>query len=88
MGSDQQLPADPVTSMTTSKIMALVLIALGIIAFVYQGISYQSQDRVVDLGPLHVTAERTHTLPLPPIAGAVALLGGIALLIFDRKKSA
>ncbi len=68
--------------------MALVLIALGIIALVYQGISYQSQDRVVDLGPLHVTAERTHTLPLPPIAGAVALLGGIALLIFDRKNTA
>ncbi len=74
--------------MNTSKIMALVLIALGIIALVYQGISYQSQDRVVDLGPLHVTAERTHTLPLPPIAGGVALLGGIALLIFDRKKTA
>ena len=74
--------------MTGSKIIALILIALGIIALVYQGISYQSQDRVVDLGPLHVTAERTHTLPLPPIAGAVALLGGIALLIFDRKKTA
>ena len=74
--------------MNTSKIMALVLIALGIMALVYQGISYQSRDRVVDLGPLHVTAERTHTLPLPPIAGAVALLGGIALLIFDRKKPA
>ena len=74
--------------MTASKIMALILIALGIIALVYQGISYQSQDRVVDLGPLHVTAERTHTLPLPPIAGAVALLGGVALLIFDRKKTA
>jgi hypothetical protein len=68
--------------------MALVLIAVGLIALVYQGISYQSQDRVVDLGPLHVTAERTHTLPLPPIAGAVALLGGVALLIFDRKKTA
>jgi len=74
--------------MTTSKIMALILIAVGIIALVYQGISYQSQDRVVDLGPLHVTAERTHTLPLPPIAGGVALLGGIALLIFDLKKTA
>jgi len=74
--------------MTTSKIMALILIAVGIIALVYQGISYQSQDRVVDLGPLHVTAERTHTLPLPPIAGGMALLGGIALLIFDLKKTA
>ena len=74
--------------MTAAKIMALILIALGIVALVYQGISYQSQDRVVDLGPLHVTTERTHTLPLPPIAGAVALLGGVALLIFDRKKTA
>jgi hypothetical protein len=73
--------------MTTSKIMALILIAVGIIALAYQGISYQSRDRVVDLGPLHVTAERTHTLPLPPIAGGVALLGGIALLIFERKKT-
>ncbi len=72
--------------MNASKIMAIALIALGIIAFAYQGISYQSQDRVVDLGPLHVTAEKTHTLPLPPIAGGMALLGGIALLIFDGKK--
>ncbi|HSR08429.1 MAG TPA: hypothetical protein VLM42_14850 [Bryobacteraceae bacterium] len=42
--------------MNASRIVALVLIALGIMALVYQGISYQSQDRVVDLGPLHVTA--------------------------------
>jgi hypothetical protein len=74
--------------MNTSKLLAIALIALGIIAFVYQGISYQSQDRVVDLGPLHVTAERTHSLPLPPIVGGLALLGGFALLIFDRKKTA
>jgi len=74
--------------MTTSKILGLILIAVGTIALVYQGISYQSQDRVVDLGPLHVSAERTHTLPLPPIVGGVALLGGIALLIFGRQKTA
>ena len=74
--------------MNTSKILAIALIILGIIAFAYQGISYRSQDKVVDLGPLHVTAEKTHTLPLPPIVGGMALLGGIALLIFDSKKTA
>ncbi len=68
--------------------MAITLIVIGIIAFGYQGIRYTSRDNVIDLGPLHVTAERTHTLPLPPIVGGVALLGGIALLIFDRKKTA
>jgi hypothetical protein len=74
--------------MNASKIIAIALIALGIIAFAYQGISYRSEDKVVDLGPLHVTAEKTHTLPLPPIVGGMALLGGIALLIFDSKKTA
>lgn len=68
--------------------MAIALIIVGIIAFAYQGISYRSRESVVDLGPLHVTAEKTHTLPLPPIAGAIALLGGIALLVFDSKKTA
>jgi len=74
--------------MNTSKIMAIALIVLGIIAFAYQGISYKSRESVVDLGPLHVTAEKTHTLPLPPIVGVIALLGGIALLVFDSKKTA
>ena len=73
--------------MNTTKMLAIVLIALGIIAFAYQGISYKSQENVVDLGPIHVTTEKSHTLPLPPIVGAVALLGGIALLVLDGKKS-
>ena len=68
-------------------VAAIVLIAVGIIAFAYQGISYTSRENVVDLGPLHVTAEKSHTLPLPPIVGAVTLLGGIALLLMDGKKS-
>jgi len=73
--------------MNASKIFAIALIAVGIIAFAYQGISYKSRESVVDLGPLHVTAEKTHTLPLPPIVGVIALLGGIALLVFDSKKT-
>jgi uncharacterized membrane protein YdcZ (DUF606 family) len=74
-------------TMNTTKVLAILLIALGIIAFAYQGISYKTQENVVDLGPIHVTAEKSHTLPLPPIAGVLALLGGIALLVVDSKKS-
>ena len=74
--------------MNTTKLLAiLLLLALGIIAFAYQGIGYKTQENVVDLGPIHVTTEKSHTLPLPPIVGALALLGGIALLIGDSKKS-
>ena len=73
--------------MNTSELLAIALIAIGIIAFAYQGISYTSRDNVVDLGPLHVTAERSHTLPLPPIVGAIALAGGLALLFMKGQKA-
>ena len=73
--------------MNTTKLLAIALIAIGIIAFAYQGISYTSRDNVVDLGPLHVTAERSHTLPLPPIVGAIALAGGLALLFMKGQKA-
>ncbi len=67
------------------KLSAIALIAIGIIAFAYQGISYTSRDNVVDVGPLHVTAERSHTLPLPPIVGAIALAGGLALFFMSGR---
>jgi len=73
--------------MNPTKLLAIALIAIGIIAFAYQGISYTSRDNVVDLGPLHVTAERSHTLPLPPIVGAIALAGGLALLFMKGQKA-
>ena len=73
--------------MNTTKLLAIALIAIGLIALAYQGISYTSRDKVVDLGPLHVTAERSHTLPLPPIVGAIALAGGLALLFMNGGKA-
>ena len=68
-------------------IIAIILITLGIIAFAYQGITYTTREKVVDLGPIQVTAERTKTLPLPPILGAIALVGGIVLLVLGSRKS-
>jgi hypothetical protein len=73
--------------MKTNTILAIILIALGIMAFAYQGITYTTNEKVIDIGPLQVTAEKTKTLPLPPIVGALALAGGIVLLVISRKKS-
>ena len=67
-------------------IIAIILIGLGIAVFAYQGISYTTREKVVDLGPLQVTAEKTKTFPLPPIVGAIALVGGIVLLVTGIKK--
>jgi hypothetical protein len=53
--------------------------AQGIAAFAYRGINYRTQHDVVDLGPIHVTAERSHTVTLPPIVGAIALIGAAVL---------
>jgi hypothetical protein len=72
--------------MRTNTIIAVILIALGIVAFAYQGITYTTKENVVDIGPLKVTTEKSRTFPLPPIVGAVALVGGIALLVMGGKK--
>lgn len=72
--------------MKTTVLLAVVLIAIGIVAFGYQGITYTTKENVVDVGPLKVTTEKTNTLPLPPIVGAIALVGGIVLLVVGRKK--
>jgi hypothetical protein len=67
-------------------IIAIILIALGIAAFAYQGITYTTREKVVDIGPIQVTSEKTKTLPLPPIVGVIALVGGIVLLVMGVKK--
>ena len=67
-------------------IIAIILIALGIAAFAYQGITYTTREKVVDIGPIQVTSEKTKTLPLSPIIGVIALVGGIVLLVMGVKK--
>lgn len=73
--------------MKTKTLFAVILVAVGIAAFAYQGISFTTREKTVDLGPLHVTADKTRTLPLPPIVGAIALIGGIVLLVMETKRA-
>ena len=72
--------------MKINTLLGIILIVVGIMAFAYQGITYTTREKVVDLGPVHMTAERTRTLPLTPIVGAIALVGGIVLLVTGSKK--
>jgi hypothetical protein len=72
--------------MKTTTLLAVILIVVGVIAFAYQGFTYTTREKVVDIGPVHVTAERTKTLPLPPIVGTVAVVGGLVLLVAGRGK--
>jgi len=67
--------------------IGIILIVVGIAAFAYQGISITTREKVVDLGPIQMSADKTRTLPLTPIAGAVALVGGIVLVVMGSKKS-
>ena len=68
-------------------LIGIILIVIGIVALAYQGITYTTMDKVIDIGPIHLTAEKTKTLPLPPIVGGVALVGGIVLLVLGNKKN-
>ncbi len=68
-------------------IVGILLIVLGVFALAYEGISYTRTERVIDLGPLKVDAKREKTIPLPPILGALSLVGGVALLIASRRRS-
>ena len=72
--------------MKQGTIIAIVLIVLGIAAFAYEGITYKTREKAVDLGPLQVTTEKTKHIPISPIAGVIALAGGIVLLVRSSKK--
>ena len=69
-------------------IVGVLLIVLGVAALVYQGVTYTSRETVINVGPLHATADRERTLPLPPLIGIAAVAGGVALLIAGLRKRA
>jgi uncharacterized membrane protein len=68
-------------------LVGIVLIVLGVVALAYQGISYTSRETIVDIGPIHATADTQKTIPLSPLLGGLALVGGIGLVVVGAKKS-
>jgi len=74
--------------MSGKTILAIVLIAFGIISLCYQGFTYTTQKKVVDIGPIEASKSEHHTVPLPPIVGVIALIGGVVVLVSGRRASA
>ncbi len=70
------------------KALGFVLLVLGILALVYGGISYSRQRTVIDMGPIQATATEQHNIPLSPIVGGVAIIGGLLLLLVPRRRMA
>lgn len=68
-----------------NRTLGIILIGLGLIGLAWGGFTYTTREKVVDIGPFHATREETHNVPLPPIAGAAALIGGIVLLVANKK---
>jgi hypothetical protein len=73
--------------MKPATILGIALIILGFVAFAYQGITYTTRENVIDLGPLQASVDKKETIPLPPLVGGLALVGGVALLIIGVRKA-
>ena len=67
--------------------IGILLIILGGLALAYQGFNYTRQEKVIDLGPIHATAETQEHVSIPPVLGGLALVAGIVLLVYGNKKS-
>ncbi len=68
-------------------LVGVVLIVLGVLALAYQGITYTTREKVIDLGPLQASVDKKKSIPLPPIVGALALAGGVVMVFIGSRKS-
>jgi hypothetical protein len=68
-----------------SKTLGIILIVVGLIGLAWGGLTYTTREKVVDIGPIHASRDKDHTIPLPPMAGAAALIGGVVLVVAGKK---
>ena len=68
-------------------LLAILLIASGLVSLAYQGIRYTTLEKAFMIGPLQVSTEESHTIPLPPLVGIIGVIGGIVLLVTNSKKT-
>jgi hypothetical protein len=70
--------------MNAAKVVGLLLVIVGVIALLYSGVTYTRREKIVDLGPVQIEKKTTERIPIPPIVGGLALLGGIVLVLSSR----
>jgi uncharacterized membrane protein len=73
--------------MKTIFIVGIILIVLGIAALAFQSITFTTDEKVAEVGPIEVTKESKRTIPMPPLLGALALAGGVLMIIVAGRKS-
>ena len=73
--------------MKPAMMIGILLIVLGGLALAYQGFNYTRQEKVLDIGPIHATAEEQKHVSIPPLVGGLALVGGIVLVIAGSRKN-
>jgi hypothetical protein len=69
------------------RTVGVILIVLGILGFIFGGVSYTREDTVADIGPLEIEAEETRTIPITPIASGVAVLAGVVLVVAGSRRT-
>ncbi|HYR69317.1 MAG TPA: DUF3185 domain-containing protein [Candidatus Dormibacteraeota bacterium] len=69
------------------KLIGIALMILGIVSLVYGGIHYKDQKTVLEVGDFKATATEQKTIPISPVVGVIALIGGVALLMIDRRRT-
>jgi hypothetical protein len=67
--------------------IGVLLLVLGLAALAYQGFNYTTRETVLDIGPIHATADRERTVNLPPVVGFVAVAAGVVLLVVGLRKA-
>ena len=74
--------------MKSITLLGIALIVLGGLALAYQGFSYTRREKIIDIGPIHATADTQEHVPIPPIFGGLALAAGVVLLFMGAKQKA
>ena len=73
--------------MKTPMLAGLALIVFGIVSLAYQGVTYTTHKKILDIGSIDATTEQKKTIPLPPVLGCDTLMGGASLLVFRSSKN-
>jgi len=68
-------------------LFGIILLVVGSLALAYQGFTYTTREKVIDMGPVQVTAEKQKTIPLQPLIGALALGSGLVLLVLGLRRT-
>jgi len=70
------------------RILGVLLIVCGLVSLIYGGITYTKREKVLDVGPISATVNEKERVPLPPVAGGLALAAGVILVFASRRRMA